>query len=239
MFKSLCLGLLMGAATLTLVPSAHAQPAPVTVGDKAPDYTFTDINGKSHKLSDFRSKMTVLEWTNPGCPFVKKYYSKGDMQRLQNAAKTAGDVTWIAINSSADGKEGYIASDADFKKLNADNKSAATLYVRDPKGTFGKLYGAKTTPHMFVIDKQGRLAYAGAIDSVSSADQGDIAKATPYVSDALAALRKGQQPAVTSTPSYGCGVKYADDAPTADPTQAPLDPKGGKPVTSIPSGTDD
>lgn len=237
--KSLCFGLMMGAAALMMVPVAQAQPTPVTVGEKAPDYSFTDIDGKAHKLSDFRGKITVLEWTNPGCPFVKKYYSKGDMQRVQTTATKSGDVVWVAINSSGEGKEGYLASDADFKKLNAANKSAATYYVRDPKGTFGKLYGAKTTPHMFVIDKEGRLAYAGAIDSISSADQADIATAKPYVLDALTAVRAGKQPAVITSPPYGCGVKYADDAPTANPTIAPLDPKGGKPVTSVPSGTDD
>ena len=171
--KKLCLGLtaglMLGAAALGFTATAQAQTAPVTIGEKAPDYTFTDIDGKAHKLSDFRGKITVLEWTNPGCPFVKKYYSKGDMQRLQANTTKAGDVVWVAINSSGEGKEGYLASDADFKTLNTENKSAASLYTRDPKGTFGKLFGAKTTPHMFVIDKEGRLIYQGAIDSISSA----------------------------------------------------------------------
>jgi peroxiredoxin len=215
--KKLYLGVVLGV--LALSPIAHAQTAPVIVGETAPDYTFTDINGKQHSISGLKGKMVVLEWTNPGCPFVKKYYSKGDMQTLQANSTKAGDTVWIAVNSSGDGKEGYLASDADFKKLIAEQKSHATYYVRDPKGTFGKLYGAKTTPHMFVIDKNGVLAYQGAIDNIKSPDQADIAKATPYVTDALNALRKGDKVAMTTTQSYGCGVKYADDAATADPTQ--------------------
>ncbi len=235
--KSLYTGIMLGVLALTAVPHAHAQTAPVVVGDKAPDYKFTDIDGKDHTIAGFNGKMVVLEWTNPGCPFVHKYYSKGDMQNLQAASTKTGDVVWVAVNSSGEDKEGYLASSAEFKKQIAKDNSHATYYVRDPKGTFGKLYGAKTTPHMFVIDKTGVIAYQGAIDSIPSPDQADIAKATPYVADALKALRTGSKPMTVNTPSYGCGVKYADDAPTADPTHGALNPAGGKAVTPVPSGT--
>jgi hypothetical protein len=238
MLQKLILASALAVSLLTLAPQTYAQTAPVVVGDKAPDYSFTDIDGKKHSISGFKGKTVVLEWTNPGCPFVKKYYSKGDMQNLQAKATQNPDTIWVTINSSADGKQGHL-DNAGFKKLIAENKSHSTAYVLDPQGTFGKLYGAKTTPHMFVINQKGILAYQGAIDSISSPDQSDIAKATPYVMNAIESVRKGEKLAVTTTPSYGCGVKYADDAPTADPTHKPLNKDGGKPVTSMPSGTDD
>lgn len=179
------------------------------IGKIAPDYTFTDIEGHSHTISKFKGKTVVLEWTNPGCPFVKKFYNAGEMQRVQKLALADKDVVWISINSSAEGKEGHLDA-AGAKKYITDHKTHATAYVLDPTGAFGKLYGAKTTPHMFVIDKDGKLAYQGAIDSIKGFDAADIAKADNYVLKALAALKAGKQPNPASTESYGCSVKYAD-----------------------------
>jgi peroxiredoxin len=194
------------AAAFTVAPAM----AEVTIGQPAPDHSFKDVNGVEHSIAGFKGKTVVLEWTNPGCPFVKKYYDKGDMQRVQGEAKANPDLVWVAINSSADGKEGSFASDEEAKKAVTEAGFKGDAYVRDNSGAFGKLYGAKTTPHMFVIDKDGNVAYAGAIDSIKSADQADIAKADNHVLKALEALAKGEKPAVSSTEPYGCGVKYAD-----------------------------
>jgi peroxiredoxin len=182
--------------------------AGVEIGKPAPDFTFKDVMGMEHKVSDFKGRILVLEWTNPECPFVHKFYDKGDMPRIQALAKATPDVAWIAINSSGEKKEGHFASDEEAKKSLEKVKFAGDAYVRDPSGEFGKAYGAKTTPHMFVIDKEGNVAYAGAIDSIKSADSEDIAKADNYVLKAIEALVKGEKPAVASTDAYGCGVKY-------------------------------
>lgn len=187
--------------------SAHAD---VEIGKPAPDYTFKDISGVEHTISKLKGKIVVLEWSNPGCPFVHKFYDKSDMPHIQTEAKKNADVVWIAINSSGKDKEGYFANDEDAKKWVSDNKFAGDAYVLDTAGAFGKLYGAKTTPHMFVINKEGNVAYAGAIDSIKSPDSADIAKADNYVLQALTAIAAGKEPATTSTESYGCGVKYAD-----------------------------
>jgi peroxiredoxin len=199
------LALTLGITFGLLSGAAHAAPE---VGKAAPDYVFSDINGKEHSIKGFKGKTVVLEWTNPGCPFVKKFYNAGAMQALQaNAVKE--DVVWVAINSSAKGKEGNLTVD-EAKKYFKDHKVNASAYVLDESGAFGKLYGAKTTPHMFVIDKEGKLAYQGAIDSIKSADAADITKADNYVLEALADLKEGKAIKTTSTAPYGCGVKYAD-----------------------------
>lgn len=200
-------------ACLTLLTAFAAAPAfaGVEIGKPAPDYTFKDISGAEHSISDMKGKIVVLEWTNPHCPFVHKFYDQGDMPRIQaEAKKISDDVYWIAINSSAKDKEGFIATDEDAQKDVTARQYAGDIYVRDVKGTFGKLYGAKTTPHMFVIDEDGNVAYAGAIDSIKSPDQPDIAKADNYVLKAIEALEDGKKPEVSSTEAYGCGVKYAE-----------------------------
>jgi peroxiredoxin len=209
--------------------NAQAQ---VITGEAAPDYTFSDINGTSHSISEFKGKIVVLEWTNPGCPFVKKWYSKGDMQNLQKTLVEDPNVIWVAINSSGKGKEGYVASDVEMKKWTTEVKFAGTAYVRDPEGTFGHLYGAKTTPHMFVIDQDGKVAYQGAIDNIPTPDQADIAKAENYVAKAVLAVRGGVAPKTVNTPSYGCSVKYAD-APAA--AAAPFDAKPAAPTAPVPA----
>jgi peroxiredoxin len=191
-----CTGLAVGALAKT-----------AEVGQPAPDFTLTDIAGTTHQLSAYRGKTVVLEWVNPECPIVQKHYNKsGNMPKLQKAAAAAG-VVWLSINSAASGKQGdYDATEvaAWMKRVGA----APTAYFRDQNGAVGKLYDARTTPHMFVIDPQGRLVYAGAIDSIRSADPADIAKAENYVTAALAAAKAGQPVASPTSQPYGCSVKY-------------------------------
>lgn len=177
-----------------------------TIGQAAPDFTAVDSNGKSHKLSDFKGKHVVLEWLNHGCPYVKKHYSKGHMQALQKEL-TGKDVVWLSIISSAEGKQGWSTPD----KANTDAKEkggAATAILLDPKGDVGRMYGAKTTPHMFVVNPTGDLIYKGAIDSVKSADPDDIAGATNYVREAVDAALAGKPVTTAETTPYGCSVKY-------------------------------
>ncbi len=176
-------------------------------GTTMPDASFTGSDGETHSLKDYTGKIVVLEWHNPGCPFVGKFYNSGTMQKLQ-AAATADGVIWITINSGAVGKEGYLADDQAAQQYMADKKMAATLYVRDVDGKLGQLFGAKTTPHMFVINKDGKLAYQGAIDDKPSANQADLVTAHNYVSAALVALAAGQPVKTATTPAYGCSVKY-------------------------------
>lgn len=190
--------------TAFLATTAAAEPV---IGKPAPDFKAVDVlSGKPVALADLKGKTVVLEWNNFKCPFVRKFYSVGAMQKLQ--ANTVKDgVVWVSINSSAKGKEGYLDS-AHAKEVVAENKSAASYYLLDADGKIGHAYEAKTTPHMFVIDTTGTLVYMGAIDNKPSADSADIASATNYVAEALTALRKGKEVKTTSTQSYGCFVKY-------------------------------
>ena len=189
------------AMGLTLPVFAAVEP-----GEEAPDFTLTDSKGTSHKLSDFRGKIVVLEWLNHECPFVKKHYSGGDMQKLQKEY-TAKGVVWLSIISSAPGKQGHRTgpqAEADTKDKNA----APTAVLLDPSGEVGKKYDAKTTPEMFVLDKEGKILYAGAIDSIKSTDSADIAKAEKHVRAALDAALAGQPVPTPKTKPYGCSVKY-------------------------------
>ena len=182
-----------------------ARPA-VTVGQPAADFSLTDINGQAHRLSAYRGKTVVLEWTNPECPIVRKHYLSGNMPSLQKSA-TADGVVWLSINSGHPGSQG----DYDPAQVEGWLKStgaAPTVYMRDPDGSVGHLYGAKATPDMYVIAADGTLIYAGAIDSIASADVSDIARATNYVRAALDSLKAGRAVAVASSRPYGCAVKY-------------------------------
>lgn len=199
MFKLLSV---MAASALLAAP---AWAAPV-IGQAAPDFEATDTKGNPVKLSDLKGKTVVLEWTNAECPFVVKHYDSGNMQQSQRTAKAAG-ATWLTINSSAVGKQGHVDED----KANAivtKSNAAPDHVILDPEGSIGKLYDAKATPHMFVIDKDGILTYAGAIDSKPTADQADIASSINYVTTAVTALAEGSPIEVTSTQAYGCNVKY-------------------------------
>lgn len=176
------------------------------VGQSAPVFTGVDSNGVEHSLSDFKGKTVVLEWTNHQCPYVIKHYESGNMQKLQKAAKEDG-VVWISIVSSAEGKQGHVTAE-EANAVKAETNSMATAKILDPSGEIGKLYDAKTTPHMFVVDPEGTLVYAGAIDSDSSFRQSAIEGATNYVQAALDSLKAGEPIEVASTKPYGCGVKY-------------------------------
>jgi peroxiredoxin len=187
---------------------ASSAWAAVETGKPAPAFSGVDVlSGKEIALEQFKGKTIVLEWNNFECPFVHKFYSVGAMQSLQANAVKEG-VVWISINSSALGKEGYLKDAPTAKAAALANKSNASYYLLDHDGTIGHLYGAKTTPHMFVIDKNGTLAYEGAIDDKPTADTADIATATNYVTQALKALAAGTPVKTTKTRSYGCFVKY-------------------------------
>jgi peroxiredoxin len=178
----------------------------VRVGDPAPDFTGTDTTGQPHRLSEYRGKYVVLEWTNNGCPFTRKHYTSGNMQNLQKEW-TAKGVVWLTILSSAPGAQGYMTASAEndyMQKVHA----TPTASLLDPTGALGHEYDAKTTPDMYVIDPSGKLIYAGAIDDHPTTDTSDIAHSKNYVSDALTEAMSGQQVAVTNTRPYGCSVKY-------------------------------
>ena len=187
---------------------AIAATATARVGQPAPAFTLRDSTGKSRSLADYAGKTVVLEWTNHGCPFVRKHYGADNMQAQQREA-TAGEIVWLTVNSSAPGQQGHVDG-AGAEKVRSDARAAQTAYLLDPDGTTGRAYGAVTTPHMYVIDPSGTLRYAGAIDSIPSADKSDIAKATQYVPKALAELATGQPVSVAVTRPYGCAVKYAN-----------------------------
>lgn len=188
------------------VAAATALAGAVTVGQPAPDFTLTDIAGRKHSLSDYRGKTVVLEWVNPECPFVVKHYGSGNLPGLQKKATAAG-VVWLSINSGSAGAQG----DFDAGKVAAWMRrtgAAPSAYFRDQDGQVGRLYGAKTTPHMFVITADGTLVYNGAIDSIRSAKPEDIARAENYVTLALDAVRAGRPVEKPATQPYGCSVKY-------------------------------
>jgi peroxiredoxin len=188
-----------------LAPSlSFAAPA---VDAPAPGFTATTAEGKPLSLADLKGKTVVLEWTNHDCPYVRKHYGSGNMQAQQKAA-TAQGVVWLQVISSAPGQQGFVDGTTALK-LNAERKAAATATLLDPKGELGRLYGAQTTPHLFVIKPDGLLAYKGGIDSIASASASDLTKAEPYVQLALADLAAGRKVAQASTRPYGCSVKYA------------------------------
>jgi peroxiredoxin len=182
--------------------------AAVNVGDQAPDFALTNGIGEKVKLADFSGKFVVLEWVNYECPFVKKHYVNGDMQKMQQEAKDKG-VVWLSICSSAPGKQGHLPQEKIAGEVEKQ-KAVITAYLIDEEGTVGRSYGAKTTPHMFIINPQGKIIYAGAIDSIKSVDPADVPKATNYVREALMAALEGKEIKTASTAPYGCSVKYAD-----------------------------
>jgi len=176
------------------------------LGEPAPLFELNDLDGKPVSLASFKGKYVVLEWTNYDCPFVKKHYSTGNMQALQQK-NIADGVIWLVINSSAAGKQGNYPSEK-WKELAAERKSAPTAILLDADGKVGKLYMAKTTPEMFVIDPEGRVLFMGAIDDRSTADVKDVEGAVNYVQQALDEARAGKPVSVPISKSYGCSVKY-------------------------------
>jgi peroxiredoxin len=209
----LFLALTVGDAVLTPLtmqsaPAAESlQTAGASVGKAAPDFSLPNTSGQTKKLSEYKGKFVVLEWNNPDCPFVKKHYESNNMQSLQSKYTKEG-VVWLTINSSAKGKQGNYPP-AELGTLLKSKNAAATEVLIDEDGSVGHLYGAKATPHMFVIDKTGSLIYAGAIDDKNTADAADIKSAVNYVAAALDAAMAGKPVATSSTRAYGCSVKYA------------------------------
>ncbi len=191
-------------AALLMLPG-QARPAPA-VGQAAPDFSLTDTAGKTVKLSDFKGKHVVLEWTNPGCPFVRKHYDPSNMQALQKEAGGKG-VVWLAVNSTADSHPDYLAP-AQMGRWMSQQKAAPAATLMDEEGSIGKSYGARTTPHMYIVNPQGMLIYAGGIDSIPSARPDDIKTATNYVRAGLAESLAGKPLSTPASRPYGCSVKY-------------------------------
>lgn len=198
--------MLTAFAALAVI-AAPAAAAPV-VGRPAPNFKLADANGRPVTLSDFRGKTVVLEWNNPGCPFVQKHYSSGNMQKAQ-AAAARDDVVWLTINSGAPGKQGHM-SGAEAKAFVAKAGARPTAYLLDPRGVVGKVYEARTTPHMYIVNKAGTLVYAGGIDDKPTKSSADINGARNHVVAALAELKAGKAVSVATSRPYGCAVKYAD-----------------------------
>tara|TARA_R110000868_G_scaffold136049_6_gene348811 strand:- start:586 stop:1179 length:594 start_codon:yes stop_codon:yes gene_type:complete len=191
---------------IALLAFAINVRAELDIGKPAPDFELRAEDGKFYSLKKFRGKTVVLEWLNHGCPFVRKHYDSGNMQKLQ-ATYTEKDVVWLSIVSSAPGKQGHVDASGAFREKQ-EYSSKATKILLDPDGKVGSAYSAKTTPHMYIIDESGILLYKGAIDSISSADKGDIEKADNYVALALDQKMANKPIKVSSTKAYGCSVKY-------------------------------
>ena len=196
--KILKLASLVGAFALATVNAAE-------VGKPAPDFKVTNVKGEPVSLADTKGKIVVLEWFNFECPFVKKHYS-GNMQKLQETY-TGKDVVWISVNSSAEGNQGFMEG-SKLAEAAADKGNKATQILVDSSGEMGKAYDAKTTPHMYIIDKEGTLVYNGAIDSMATTDAADIEKAEPLFANALNAVIEGKTVENATNKPYGCGVKY-------------------------------
>ncbi|MCW0233188.1 MAG: thioredoxin family protein [Ferrovibrio sp.] len=196
----------IGAAGLLAMPQLGLASG-VTVGQPAPAFTVKDTNGKTVSLADLKGKTVVLEWSNHDCPFVKKHYSGNNMQALQKKW-TAQNVVWLTIVSSPEGEQGYVHP-AQANKLTTDRGAAPSAVLLDPKSQIARAYGAQVTPHMYVIDKTGRLAYAGGIDDKPSTRIDDLAGAKNYVDAALSELAQGKQVSTATSRPYGCTVKYA------------------------------
>lgn len=191
----------------TLALAAAGALASAVVGQPAPAFSAVDTAGKTVSLADFKGRHVVLEWVNPGCPFVQKHYGAGNMQATQREA-TAGGVAWLAVNSTAEGASDY-RKPADMAAWMQQHKAAATATLMDVDGKVGRAYGARTTPHMYVIDPKGVLVYAGAIDSKPTANPADIPGATNHVKAALAETLAGKPVTLASTRPYGCTIKYS------------------------------
>ena len=197
---------ILAAAALTLLPVAAIAQARVSA--PAPDFTATDSHGQTHSLDQYKGKYVVLEWHNQGCPFTRKHYESGNMQSLQKEWTEKG-VVWFTVISSAPGTQGYVTASQENDYL-AKMHAAPTAALLDPDGKLGRLYAAKTTPDMYVIDPNGKLIYSGAIDNRPTPDQSDIQGADNYVNDALTAAMSGRPVAMPYTRAYGCSVKYRD-----------------------------
>jgi len=192
-----------------LVATSGLSLAETEIGKAAPNFTLPDTNGKEQSLANFKGKYVVLEWYNPDCPFVGKHYKSGNMQGLQKEFTSKG-VVWLSIDSSAPGEEGNYPP-GKLNEISARDGAARTALLLDPAGKVGRLYGAKTTPDMYVISPDGVLVYKGAIDSKRSTDLADVKTATNYVKSALVAVMTGKPVTTSDTRPYGCSVKYSSN----------------------------
>jgi peroxiredoxin len=195
--------LLSAALSVATVRATENEPR---IGQPAPAFSAVDSHGKLRHLEDFRGKTVVLEWSNAECPYTRKHYASGNMQSIQALAQQHS-VVWLTLISSAPGKQGYVDG-AGADELTRTRHAVPTAVLLDPSGTVGRLYHAKTTPHMFVIDANGRLQYMGGIDSIATVDADDIAKAEPYLKEALLAVVEDKPVAHPVTRPYGCSIKY-------------------------------
>jgi peroxiredoxin len=190
----------------TLIAGAVFAFDPPPVGSAAPDFSLTDAKGKTRSLSEYKGKYVVLEWFNPECPFVKKHYGSGNMQKLQQEYTGKG-VVWLTIDSNAPGTEGNLTPE-EAEKVMTSWKTHQSALLLDPAGKAGRAYGAKNTPNMVVIDPQGKIAYEGAIDSKATPNPADIPNSTNYVKAALDESLAGKPVTTSQTRPYGCSVKY-------------------------------
>jgi len=197
-------------AVATVLFSSVVLPWPalaVSVGDTAPAFELKDTQGKAVKLADFKGRTVVLEWTNPGCPFVVKHYGAQNMQALQKEAR-AKNVVWLSISSTARSHQDHLAPAALQDKLAKDWGATPTAVLMDDAGSVGRAYAARTTPHMYVIDPAGKLVFAGGIDDKRSSNPAEIPTAKNFVRAALADVLAGRPVATPSAPPYGCSIKY-------------------------------
>src|SRR5712691_8341775 len=197
--------LLLTAVATFIAGAMYAADVP-PVGTAAPDFSLTDSNGKAHSLSQYKGKYVVLEWFNPECPFVKKHYGSGNMQKLQEEYTGKG-VVWLTIDSNAPGSEGNMTPEQ-AEKVTTTWKTHQTALLLDPKGKAGRAYGAKNTPNMVVINPEGKIVYEGAIDSKATPNPADIPNSTNYVKVALDESLEGKPVTTSTTKPYGCSVKY-------------------------------
>jgi peroxiredoxin len=189
------------AAAAAVVFGAALVHASVSVGQSAPDFRIKDTSGKEQSLSAYKGKFVVLEWVNPDCPFVKKHYDSSNMQATQKAAESKG-VVWLSVSTGTGSKA------SDLAAWVREKGATPTATLLDSDGKVGKAYGARTTPHMYVINPEGKLVYAGAIDSKPTASQADVKSATNYVTVALNEAMAGKPVTKASSEPYGCSVKY-------------------------------
>jgi hypothetical protein len=199
-------GAMLGTASLPLIP-VFAQAAPA-IGAPAPDFALPDQDGTVRGLSEFRGRTVVLEWTNHDCPYVRKHYNSGNMQNLQRDAASRR-IVWLSMASSPQGEQGYVTG-AQAKELTASRNAAPAAVILDHRSQAARAYAATTTPGMYVIDAEGRLRYMGAIDSIRSTRVEDVARAEPFLRDAMIAVQEGRQIERAVTPPYGCVIKYVD-----------------------------
>ncbi len=201
--RSMVTTAVVAAGLFAFMGGAIASPS---VGEPAPEFSGVDSNGKSHNLADFHGKTVVLEWTNHDCPYVKKHYGTNNMQALQKSAAEDG-IVWLSVISSAPGEQGHVDGPT-ANTLTSERDAAPTAVILDPEGDIGRLYAARTTPHMYIVDPEGMLVYMGGIDDKPTARWSDVEGARNYVELALADLAAGRPVAETVSQPYGCSVKY-------------------------------